>query len=327
VTALERWTPTGIDEIDRAVATWRPASMVPAQFKTKAGAVNVEDLALAAHWLHVLDVPPLPNIPDVYVIKGRVGLMAALQRALAARAGYDLEVTEETDQRATVRIRPAGGAWKPSVTVTIEQARQAGWADRSANNPYEPSNYEKIPARMLAARACTHALDLYAAGVRRGIAAAAVSVAEPADNDEFGDLPPGPAAVGEVRPSGPGDQPRQVPARSVAPDGSTIAEHLREPAVSEEVRAQLVARVEALDGPTADELRDICRALGLPNLRTGRFTRAHGALLARLIDEAIANAETVEADGPVPEGVYDDTPEAGGYDPDDDALDPGRPFA
>jgi hypothetical protein len=213
MTDVERWTPTGIAEVDRAVTVWRPASMVPAQFKDKDGNVKVEDLALAAMWLYVLDVPPIANLPDVYVVKGRVGIMAALQRALVARAGYDLEVVEGTAARAVVRISRPPGDWHP-VTVTMQQAEQAGWTRRA--KPDVPSNYELIPDRMLLARACTKAINMYAPGVLRGITAAGALIAPYDDELGVGRHPssgPEPSAVSREREatgdqnSGPEDNP------------------------------------------------------------------------------------------------------------------------
>jgi hypothetical protein len=207
VTDLERWHPTGIMEVDRAVAVWRPASMAPAQFKDANGRVRVDDLALAACWLYALDISPIPNLPDMYVVKGRVQMMAALQRALVAREGYDLDVVEATATRAVVRISRPPGDWH-TVTVTMEQAERAGWTRRA--KPDQPSNYELIPDRMLLARACTKAINMYAPGVLRGIAAAGATVAPLDDVDVGRDEPAsGPVSRGEtgVENAGPEDNP------------------------------------------------------------------------------------------------------------------------
>jgi hypothetical protein len=183
--------------------------MAPAQFKDPTGRVRVDDLALAACWAFALDIPPIPNLPDLYVIKGRVGIMAALQRALVARAGYDLDAVEATATKAVVRISRPPGDWH-TVTVTMEQAERAGWTRRS--KPDVPSNYETIPDRMLLARACTKAINMYAPGVLRGIAAAGSTVA-PLDDDVDdvgrGEPASGPVPIGEsgVENAGPEDNP------------------------------------------------------------------------------------------------------------------------
>jgi hypothetical protein len=356
MTNLERWTPTGIDPVDRAVATWRPASMVPAQFKDKDGHVQLADLQLAGMWLYALEVPPVPNLPAVYVIKGRVGIMAELQRALIARAGWDLEVVESTADAATVRIRRAGDRqWKPAVTVTMADAKRAGWTNRKKADV--PSNYELIPDRMLAARACTKAISLYAPGALVGIAAPAAHVAE-LDEESSADM-------GETAAEGS----RLVPPRSVGPSGATIPEHLREPEVDPETRAKLIVRVEALTDEQRDALGAVVHPMKVPNLRSARFTAAHAALLERLVAETEARVLGVDVEmvlfeamnrarvgaptvpGPVsvedppppdvpqpgsghvrvagderpPVEVYDNSPEARGY-ASYASDDPGRPF-
>lgn len=336
MTDVERWAPTGIDLVDRAVATWRPASMVPAQFKDKDGNVKLADLQLAGMWLYALDVPPIPNLPAVYVVHGRVGIMAELQRALVARAGWDLWVVESSAERATVCIRRQGDRdWKPDVTVTMAEAHQAGWTKPAKSG--ELSNYVKIPDRMLAARACTKAISLYAPGALAGIAAPAARVAqldeEPSDVDALGEVPAGPEGS------------RLVAPRSVAPSGATIPEHLREPEVDEDIRAGLLERIAALDEPTTRALAAVCKQLRIPNVRTARFTRAHGALLDRLINETVSGPvpggdpppaagapPRVAPTGPgVPDDVYDDSPEAveADWQPAsyEDPDDPGRPFS
>src|SRR5262252_6819020 len=103
-----RWEPTGIAEIDLAVARWRPASMVPESFKDKDGNIRLDDLGLAACICYDLGVSPRINLPQLFVIKGAVRLMASLQRALAARAGWDLEEIETGPRACAWRIRPAG---------------------------------------------------------------------------------------------------------------------------------------------------------------------------------------------------------------------------
>ncbi len=249
-------------------------------------------------WLHVIDVPPLPNLPDVYVISGRVGLMAALQRALAQRAGYDLELVTTTAERAVVVVTFPDGRRKPPVEVTIQQAERAGWTKRSRSNPDQPSNYELIPDRMLAARACTKALDLYAPGVRRGIAAAGAPVA-PLEADS-----PGESALS----GGPGSPQTAGPPPTPRPSGCETA--LDQPAAAATpldtfTLEDLSDRIAGLPEPARADLRARWMELEIPKLRSEAFARAHLALVERLIEDVL------EA---VPPEVIDATPEAEGID-------------
>ena len=110
---------------------------------------------------------------------------------------------------------------------------------------------------------------------------------------------------------------RRPPAPAwVAPAGSTIPEPDREPAVDETVRADLIALSKPSTTPPRPSFANTCVALRLPNIKSHRFTRAHGALLARLITEA------GQPDEPVPDHLHDDAPESNGYDDDE----PGRPY-
>jgi hypothetical protein len=170
------WEPTGIHEVDRAVLRWKPATMVPFHFKDQQGNVRIDDLTLACLVLYDLGVRPGPNLPEVFVIKGRVGFSGKLLAALAARQGWDLEPVEETPERCTWRIRQldmcdpmACVHWKPSKSITMADAERAGWSRRSPRSPDTPSTYELMPDRMLSWRCITWLIDHYAPGVRLGI--------------------------------------------------------------------------------------------------------------------------------------------------------------
>jgi hypothetical protein len=225
-------------------------------------------------------------------------------------------------------VFPDGSRSSP-LTISGELGDIKAYADRNAKN------YREKPRRMYEARATTELISLYASGALAGIVAGA-------GVDEYV-LGSGPAPVGEVT-SDTGSGP---PARSVAPDGSTIPEHLREPEVDEDTRAALMARAEALDADVRADLLDVLRPLKVPNIKTHRFTAAHGVLLDRLLSEAMARHPSSGSGGgddrdpapgtrhqtparshpdpdtgEIPAWVYDDAPEARG----DATDDPGRPF-
>jgi hypothetical protein len=172
--AVVKWEPTGIREVDIAVRrNWR-STLCPAHFKNNDGSVRIDDLTLACLVLHELGEKPLLAIGDVYVIKGVTRFKGNLLARLAARAGWDLEMVEETAEQATWRIRylaDCGPApclsdvcphWKPARTITYRQAKKAGWGEASGM-------YEKMPDRMLGWRCITYLVDHYAPGVRFGI--------------------------------------------------------------------------------------------------------------------------------------------------------------
>ncbi len=86
--------------------------------------------------------------------------------------------------------------------------------------------------------------------------------------------------------------------RSVAPDGTTIPEALREPECPPQWRAEILARLDALEPEAVEELDRIKADLGIPNVRTNRFTKAHAALVMRLIGEVVGPAIFIRVDGP-----------------------------
>jgi hypothetical protein len=322
-------------QVQRAVAYWAlPARLraVASSYLRDDGTVDMDALLFACERLDMLHVDVIENLPDTFVVPDKnkgtfsFGMYAALQRALIARSDYRIDFKEVTDDHVTaVMVFPNGRESSP-LTINGDLGDIKRYAKRNAKN------YDEKPRRMYEARVTTELVSLYAADALRNIArAAGVGAIELGDS--------GPASPGEVRSSNP-----EPPPRSVAPDGSTIPEYLREPEVDPEVRAQLIARIEALAPEVRDDLLEVVKPYKLPNIRTNRLTKAHAALLDRLINETLARHQTVvrelsdpaapgsrhpvAAAGPepdsdrVPAHVYDQTPEARGYAPND----PARPY-
>lgn len=177
--ALAHYEPTGIREVDRAVARWSLSTLCPAHFKDKDGNVRKADLALACVVLWELGVPVSRNLSEVFVVRASVGFTGKLLSALGRRVGWDLGMVEETATTSTWRIRNLRdcGAqpcpddecrhWRPSRTTTMDMAKQAGWTRRKREDL--PSAYETMPERMLGWRSMTWLIDHYAPGVRLGI--------------------------------------------------------------------------------------------------------------------------------------------------------------
>jgi hypothetical protein len=288
-------------EAERALVFWRNNPMLPASY-TKAGQVDWDGMRRAAWLLTWLDVDVAASLGDTFVIKDQVGLKADLQRALLARVpGYDLEVLELDDEHIVARIATPTG-WKPPLTKWIGDRDMVEYATRNKDN------YDKKPRRMLVARVTTDLIDLYAKGVIRGLVRAQAGDAAAIYTDAQPDQP----AV-------------ELPARATAPDGSTIPEPLREPPVSDQTRGELASRVAALQPDPLADLTATCKDLRLPNLRSNRFTRAHGALLDRLIAEVVDRWGTGEIVEEVPHAVYDDSPESSDAEPGAERYDPDDP--
>jgi hypothetical protein len=300
---VERYA-TGISVVDQAARTWVDSSMLPAQFKDKdTGVARAGDVLVACLYLDALDMDPRVGLPDVYVVNGRPALLAEAQRALCRRAGIDLEVVTATADLATVAITVPGRP-RREVTVTMDEAVTAGWTKDPKTGE---SMYTKLPHRMLTARACTHAISLYAPDVKRGMDAA---------------------------------DPVQLPAEAriaIAPDGATIPPDRREPSIDPDDRAAIIADLAALPAFQREWFRRRWKdppelgGLGCPTLSgTGQLSAAHGALAGYMLRDAQAAAalEVGNAE-PTPAQVHDDAPESSDPEPGSERYDPddaGRPF-
>ena len=178
--------------IQRAADIWCDSSLLPFHYRDKDGNAMIAEVLLACGVLLDLDLAPRLCLPETFVVKGRLGFMAGIYRTLAARDGWDLDVAELDAEHATVTmINERRGGRMHQVTVTMEMAKRAGWVTR---NP----NYQTMPERMLAARACTWAVSLYAPGVMHGIQTGTVrplaAEADPPDEAELEAT--GPAELG-----------------------------------------------------------------------------------------------------------------------------------
>jgi hypothetical protein len=167
--------------IQRAADIWCDSSLLPFHYRDTNGNAMVSEVLLACGVLLDLGLSPRLCLPETYVVKGRLGLMASIQRTLATRGGYDLDLPEITAETANATIRRMGETSTHSVTVTMDMAKRAGWVSR---NP----NYGSMPEHMLAARACTWAISLYAPEVLHGVIIATgrplVPELEPPDEED-----------------------------------------------------------------------------------------------------------------------------------------------
>ena len=145
--------------------------MLPQSYRNKPGAV-----LLVQQWAAQHDVDVLTAMQTVSFVQGRPVIDATMQRALAQRAGFDIRVTEATDDHATVEVR-RGGETLGSATYTMDQAKAANLA----NKP----NWKANPEDMLVARATTRAVRRHAPAVLIGVY----------DQDEAEQIDPDPVTV------------------------------------------------------------------------------------------------------------------------------------
>jgi hypothetical protein len=323
--AVERWERTGIAPVDLAVIRWGQANLCPTSYRIGQkddGATDWPNLLIGAISCHALDIDPIRNLPDTYVVHGRFGMMAALQIALAQRDGIDLQIVSADATAATVRIvRPHDPPEGHLMTVTMKEAETAGWAGR---NPC----YKSMPRQMLTCRGFTSIVAAYAPGVLRGISSRLAPVGVALDDDGA------PLAVGG---GGASHTPPEYPPPPAAymtqeaPEAlrAKVLERLRQlegrdPAAYAELRAEW----KRLRGPVIQVAPGAPRPVLLPDL----------AVLYYMLDETEGALAVAPSGVAVPEGdptatyAHDDAPESRGMEPDDDYAqdydpdDPGRPF-
>ncbi|HKY15999.1 MAG TPA: hypothetical protein VJM33_13825 [Microthrixaceae bacterium] len=160
------------EQFEIATSIANATEAVPKSYRKQPGAV-----LLAIGWAQEHDVSLLTAIQNVAFIEGKAVVDASMQRALAKRAGYELEITV-SDHTAAVHILQGGKALG-SASYSMEDARQAGLADKN--------NWRRNPEDMLVARATTRAIRRFAPDVLLGLVSSD-EVDEPADVVELAEV-------------------------------------------------------------------------------------------------------------------------------------------
>jgi hypothetical protein len=162
---------------------------------------------------------PVQALQNVYVVKGRPALYADAMVAVVQAAGHEFWVEEVTDSRAVVCGRRAGGR-EERVTITMDQARKAGWTQRN-------DNYAKDPQAMLYARAAGRLCKRIAQAELKGFVA--MEEAIDGDDDAMNAVPPAPNLVTRTAlPAGEtSDEQPAAPAAAAKPAAKTAASRTR----------------------------------------------------------------------------------------------------
>lgn len=130
------------------------ADMLPRAYRDKPGAV-----ILVQQWANAHGVDILTAMQTVAFVQGRPVIDATMQRAMAERAGYDVEIIEADRTHAVVQVTPPG---KTPRTATYT------WEDATTAKLTNKDNWKNNPEDMLVARATTRALKRHAPSVMLG---------------------------------------------------------------------------------------------------------------------------------------------------------------
>lgn len=133
-----------------------------AEQKAEARAVAIGNATAAVLQGITLGLDPMTALQQIYVVHGRPGMYAKIKVALAQSRGHEVWTEDLSDSRAVVAGRRRGTDVIERVTVTMEQARKAGWTRND--------NYAKTPQDMLWARAASRVCDRIASDALMGIA-------------------------------------------------------------------------------------------------------------------------------------------------------------
>jgi hypothetical protein len=158
--------------------------------------------ALRFYYAEQLDLPPTA-VSELSVINGRLHVGAQLLRALAERRGYRvLRSDDSNDESCTAILQTRDGSTiLGRTTITLEQARKAGWVKPR-------SGWESVPGRMLWARASSWAIRDYAPEVSLGM----YEIGEAVDGELVAE-----EDLGPVRAAEPAESAQEAPAATADP--------------------------------------------------------------------------------------------------------------
>ncbi|HTY35394.1 hypothetical protein [Mycobacterium sp.] len=269
--------------------SYRPKVDPRATTEEKAAARQVAVASATAAVLQgiSLGLDPLVSLQQIYVVHGRPGMYARIKVALVIAAGHEIWTDDLTDTRAVVAGRRRGSEVVERVTVTMDQARRAGWTKNET--------YAKTPADMLYARAASRVCDRIAPDVLMGIA----SVED--IQDEAASEAPG-AAQRTIRPPRArvtaqvttAPQPGAQPAAAATGDDllgydeaaslpvanqEVAAPQPLDPAQWRKINARFVELEVVGEGQQAARLRVIRHIVGRPISRGGELTADEGQLV------------------------------------------------
>lgn len=172
--------PKSFEDAEKMATKLSESSLLPDHFKKNPANVFWA-LALGLE----VGFTPVQALQAIYVVHGRPGMYADAMVALVLASGKAefFRRVESSDTSATYETQRRGGAKTPPLTITIEDARKAGWAAQN-------KKYETEPRRMLEARCKSQlARDVYP-DVLRGMASVEELYDDGAGGPTFSAPPP-----------------------------------------------------------------------------------------------------------------------------------------
>lgn len=141
--------------IDYATTMAQAVQCLPPAYQKQPGAI-----LLVQEWAKQHGVTLLEAMQSVAFVKGKPVVDATMQRALAERAGYSVEVQDGATE-ATAVVKGPRGVEVGRVTYTLDDANRAGLAEKD--------NWRKHTREMLVAAATRLAIRWHAPSVLIGV--------------------------------------------------------------------------------------------------------------------------------------------------------------
>jgi hypothetical protein len=195
--------PRGFEEAEKIANKLSESTMLPDHFKKNPANVFWA-LALGLE----VGFTPVQALQAIYVVHGRPGMFADAMVALVLTSGKAefFGCVESSDTAATYETKRKGAAKPRTITVTIEDAKKAGWTSNA--------KYQSEPRRMLEARCKSQlARDVYP-DVLRGMVAVEEIQDDGAGGPTFTAPPPSKGDIIDIKEATSGAVPRGPEAKS-----------------------------------------------------------------------------------------------------------------
>lgn len=151
-----------MSEVELYESSWKLAQRVNSTpFVPRAMIGKPEHVLACVLYGHELGLGPMQALNSIHVIEGRAAASPELMRALVAKAGHRIDITENTNEACTMKGSRVDTGAEATVRWTIKDAQAANLAGKD--------NWKKYPRAMLAARATSELCRLLFPDVIAGL--------------------------------------------------------------------------------------------------------------------------------------------------------------
>jgi hypothetical protein len=151
-----------MSEMELYESTWKLASRVhQTPFVPRAMQGKPEHVLACVLYGNELGLGPMQSLNSIHIIEGRAAASPELMRALVAKAGHRIDVTENTNTACTMKGSRIDTGAEATVRWTLDDAKNANLSGKD--------NWKKYPRAMLAARATSELCRLLFPDVIAGL--------------------------------------------------------------------------------------------------------------------------------------------------------------